>query len=706
MRGLGISLGSLALAWLIWGAILAQTSFKDLRVATFQDGLDLEGLGAASRASARVHRMQRALGYVRKWTAPVRTTAGLWSWVPRWGGDLRQADATLDYVDAMLEGADHLLKSTSALRGGASASTIARLLSGTQELELTKDEVRASLTALAKAERARGRLDAESLSSGVADRVRLLDEARPVLLNAARLSDKLLEARRLLLSTFNNSASDPRGTHQALVEAGAKAADLRASLEEAPTLAGLFGTTDQLDDLERAAGFLVKALGFEGPQTHLLLAQDDEEARPSGGFIAALWEVSFDQGSIASRRFMTSYEVDEGIPIAEWDEAPEGFKLGMGSPVIPFRDQNWWPDFPTSAARLRATYSRAQPNRPRTIIAVNQGALEALLRSTGPLDLGSENAGPVDDSNVREYLKLGQPVPIEERFASWDEQHYASYLLGSRLIAGLEGGEPEHIARLLVGVLAAADAGDLLADTTDPEGEVLLGRLGWNGSLPSFETDSFYWVDSNVFGPKASQDLERAFTYKIDLRPSGDAVAQLTVSYRNPRPLSSGACVQPAFSPSPACYWLLFRLYLPARVSPTSLPSLPLPETALGAPALPPGSETVAVDRNGGAPPGSATKISGLAVIRPGESKQWQFEYALPHAARSEDGLWTYELALPQQPGVRVDEVTVKVRPPFGSCVVATEPTAAIRTPHLEWSLQPARGGAVSVTYRLGGANC
>ena len=609
------------------------------------------------------------------------------------------------YEGIMLESAHNVVSIARALPDGGDGITARDLISVTEVLDRQEEAVGAAIQALARADGFRERLQVGRLSSQTADKIEFLDDLRPALDGTAWLLTSLLDVRESMLSGFADDTGEADRMHAALLATAQRSANLRVALDGSSRLSSLLDSSveradEALSDLELAMRFLIDSMGFDGRRVHLVLAQDDEEMRPSGGFIGALWEIAMERGTIADQRFLSSYAVDENVPISEWDEAPESFKIGMGSPVIPFRDQNWWPDFPTSAARLRETYSRAQGIEPSLVVAINQTVIESILLQMGPLVLGSASGDKVDTEAVRAYLRQGRPVPPgEPRFAGWDDERYATYVLGEALLARFELGDSQRIARIFEGILGAAAEGDLVVSARDLAGADLFSRLGWDGAVPDFHSDGFYWVESSLYGRKTSQDVGRSFDYQVTLDANGGATGRLTVRYENPPGEPTGPCVQPSIDNNPPCYWMLFRLYLPAGTVLTQQPSLPLPETALVVPAREPGMETVVVRTGADGFKASTVEVSGLAVVEPDATGEWTFAYTLRDAASVVDGTWTYSLELPRQPGVRNAAVDVTVHLPPGACATSTTPEAARQAPELAWPFPPGQATDVSVKY-------
>ena len=110
-----------------------------------------------------------------------------------------------------------------------------------------------------------------------------------------------------------------------------------------------------LDEAISASRFLWEFLGFDGPKTYLLLGQNQKEIRASGGFIGVAVRVTVHGGELGDLVFEDSTLIDRP-PLTNNPTPPEGlfWYLWMGN--LLFRDSNWNPHFPASAAKVAEIY--------------------------------------------------------------------------------------------------------------------------------------------------------------------------------------------------------------------------------------------------------------------------------------------------------------------------------------------------------------
>jgi hypothetical protein len=470
---------------------------------------------------------------------------------------------------------------------------------------------------------------------------------------------------------------------------------------------------EQLQRISLSAAVARDLLGFDGQRLVLVLGQDDEELRPAGGFIGTVWALEFDHGRLASSRVQSSYAVDESIPLEQWMRSPAGFAMSFDADVIPFRDQNWWPDFTYSAARLRETYERGQGARPHAVVAINQRSLEAILSAIGPIEILPGRS--VGAEGLRSFLRQGiEPAPGTVTPSDIDPRRYAAQLLGAAIIRRISEGGSLDLFRLALSLNRVTSEGDLLIDVEAAPARAALRELGWDGSLARFPADGWYWVDSNTYSPKISQQIVRAMRHSVEIQPDGSAINRLTVRYENPvdapeaTPGGRRGCVQPAAPGTPPCYWIFARLYLPAGSQIVGAPSFQTPSGAARAGRSPESTPATTAPANTLhiVPTGNHIEVSGLAVVAPGASEEWEFVYRVPGASQPvRAGDWRYSSRIERQPGMPPTTVTVEIAAPPGACITNVDGVGGVGGKmSLFWSLT--RDRDLSVDYSFDPGRC
>jgi len=121
--------------------------------------------------------------------------------------------------------------------------------------------------------------------------------------------------------------------------------------------------------------------------TYLVLAQNNDELRPTGGFISSIGTLSVAQGIPHFGPFADSYRVEDWTK--PHPDPPEPLREQMGLDLWVTRDANWWPDFPTSARAVAELYELNQGQQVGGVLALDMAAATRLLEVLTPLQLPS-----------------------------------------------------------------------------------------------------------------------------------------------------------------------------------------------------------------------------------------------------------------------------------------------------------------------------
>ena len=114
-----------------------------------------------------------------------------------------------------------------------------------------------------------------------------------------------------------------------------------------------------LDDAISGADFLYSLLGYDGKRTYLLVGQNPNEIRATGGFIGIAVEVKVDKGELIDLVYHDSVLVDQE-PLTDNPRPPEGLFWYLWMGRLLFRDSNWNPHFPSSAAKVAEIFTLGQ----------------------------------------------------------------------------------------------------------------------------------------------------------------------------------------------------------------------------------------------------------------------------------------------------------------------------------------------------------
>jgi hypothetical protein len=436
----------------------------------------------------------------------------------------------------------------------------------------------------------------------------------------------------------------------------------------------------------QAARIAPNLLGGDGPRTYLVLAQNDDERRPTGGWISGVGLVAADGGRVTNVAFHDSYSVDN-LTVSH-DSPPDALLRTMWAEMWLLRDSNWSPDFPTSAQVAERILQRDQGVTVDGVIAVDQEALRLLVVAMEPLTLQSTTK-PVTGANLLEVIRSTwtQPRPGLTPSGQWgDWQGHRKDVMTDLVTAMLEKVQvrPGNVdpSRLAEALWDGLKERHILVYLHDPEVAALLTSLKWDGALLSAGGDYLQVVDANVGFNKVDPRVQRAIDYQVDLSNPNQGQAIVTVRYLNQSPSQPEPCIQGAEERLTyeegmvGCYWDYVRFYVPEGSQLLEPERAPLPSGSL-------------LYRYGFVPLGDAGPDSGpvekgktafglFFVVPPGEARDVQLHWRLPTGMvyHDQDGLH-YRLTVQKQSGTPAIPLRVTVHLPLGVQVVDAIPEPA-----------------------------
>ncbi len=416
-------------------------------------------------------------------------------------------------------------------------------------------------------------------------------------------------------------------------------------------------------------------LGADRPRTYLIILQNEDELRPTGGFISAAGRVTLDAGKIVTLTVNDAYQVDDftkpyGDPPAPlWDI--------MGSQLWLFRDSNWSPDFPTSAHKMIELYTYTQGGNFDGVIALNQNVVEALAVGLGSLTIDAAQP-PLTAQTIRAYMRNAWAPSGQKDVGAWYNQRkdFIGRVMQAMLDRVLNQTGDINWGELTRALNAVLNSHDLLIMLIDPVLNEPLRETGWDGSLPDVSSDFLMIVDANLGFNKANSLIDEAYTYTVQLNPDRSAAAQLAVNYTHrgapaaecPHKVTPYTLTTTYDLLAQQCYWNYRRILVPADATLIDATRHPIGLGELLTGVTSDGVTTTSLE-------GNKTAFSTLVLVRRGQSIESRVSYALPIGTVQPDGAQSaYHLHVQKQAGAGHWPLTITVNAPPGQRIVEAQP--------------------------------
>lgn len=566
--------------------------------------------------------IRQDVGQLEQETAPFMPLAAHMGWVPRLGALLAAAPHLLEMADAGTEGLVY------AVEGFKPALTLLsaedRPETPMPELMQTLDEAEAEMTLLAPA-----------LERVAAARDQIERE------------DELPAQIQMLLAEFD---------------------------ERRELILGLPHIARVLPDI----------MGVESERTYLIIAQNEDELRATGGFISGVGLMRVSGGNIVDITFQDANVIDPWWEKPyEWP--PEPMVQLMGLELYLFRDTNFWADFPTSAEQAITLYQYSQDfGAIDGVLAIDQQFLALLLGVTGPVEIADLDL-QIDQKNAIRELRSAWGANEGEETEEWLESRKdflgpLAAAMRSRMENNLTTMDPLFLADTMMTAMAEKH---LLVYMRDPAVAAELDKLNWDGRLETAPGQDFLMaVDTNVGYNKINPMINASLGYRVELNNDGSGLADLRLRYQHEGEDSGTPCSQLAASDVYAlagsyeelitgCYLNYLRVYVPLGSELLSASQHSAPPSAF-------------VNQSGWDRPAFTapehplvTTFVNFFMLPEGESLETSFQYQLPVVTISTEDTQVYHLQVFKQPGAPHRPVTISVTLPEGAGLVSTNPAGA-----------------------------
>ena len=402
---------------------------------------------------------------------------------------------------------------------------------------------------------------------------------------------------------------------------------------------------------------LPELLGADGERHYLIIAQNSDELRPTGGFVSGVGLVRVAQGKIAILQFEDSYAVDNHAQ--PHPPAPEALRRLMGTELLFLRDANWSPDFPTSARILSAIYKLDRGIAVDGVVAVDLFAVRAFVAALAPLSIPDVEV-PITGDNVIAQIKAAwdepvEGVTVEQNIGEWVRRR-KDFMpsLVQAMMERMAAGEVD-LRRLGSALMSVAAEKHLLVYLDHAAAQAVISAIGWDGSIQPGTQDYLAIYDTNFGYNKVNALVTRRTDYQVAWEQEG-WTARLTLTYTHPAPAMAEPCKHESVyghtydDLTHRCYWDYLRVYAPAG------------SQLLASEGL----EAIEVEEG----EAGAAMITGEFVLPPGTTHTVRLTYRLPDAVVQEG---VYRLRIQKQPGTAAMPLRVALRGQPGSLWISED---------------------------------
>lgn len=401
---------------------------------------------------------------------------------------------------------------------------------------------------------------------------------------------------------------------------------------------------ETLNSLNLISQVAPKALGAESARNYLLVFQNSNELRPTGGFIGSLGKIILEKGRLTQVKIIDVYDIDGQIDDRKIEVVqPKFLSDNLKTEYLHIRDANYSPSFPESAERIRELYTQVSNETIDGVIALDLSTIEGLLKITGPIFLPTFNE-TINENNIFERAQFHSEAAY---FPGSTQKKTFLSILAQQLIDNIFSLDKRKYFNLFKEVKNLLGQKHILVYL--PDEQSIVSQLNWDGRVLNSTNDYLMVVDTNVGSTKSNYFIERSLDYHLERNNrEGEYLSQLRVSYKH-----NGT--SDAWPGGP--YKNFLRVFVPKK---TALLKVILSEN---------GSSEEGIDITGKTEIGDdlgKTFFSITFTVETGKSDTLVFTYVLP-AGTIPLPENRYSLTVQKQPGTKSDGFKFKFKLPFGA---------------------------------------
>jgi hypothetical protein len=385
--------------------------------------------------------------------------------------------------------------------------------------------------------------------------------------------------------------------------------------------------------------------GYPNTSRFLILLQNNDELRPTGGFIGVYGILESRNGEILSIDTDDSYHLDMPASLSpNWQTAaPAPLKKYLEVEKWYFRDSNWSPDWPTAARQINEIYTGENAaigtsTEPFTgLVAVTPDLIGDLLTLVGPITVKGEN---YDAGNFQTLLQYNVEVAYKDRnISSWDRKDIVDELmkeLQGRLVK-LNASQLSDLIKVIGNNISRKN---IQVYFPNAGWQRLAEEIGMSGEIKNPASDYLMVVDANLGAFKSDAVIKKNISYTLNQNTNG-LTAMVRLDYTH----------EGGFDWRTTRYRSYTRVYAPLGSRLMSLKGVD--ET----------TADISVTDDSSL---NKTVFGFFWTIEPGAHANVLLNYSLPDVINIQMKTGTYELLAQRQAGARITSLKAIYKPLSG----------------------------------------
>lgn len=280
--------------------------------------------------------------------------------------------------------------------------------------------------------------------------------------------------------------------------------------------------------------------GYPDPVSYLILLQNNNELRPTGGFIGTYGVLEINLGDIVKLETHDTYHLDMPASLNKNFNItpPDPLKAYLGVDKWFMRDGNWSPDWPISAKKIQWFYEEEMKAANRGsevmdfsgVIAITPEIITDLLYIVGPIEIDGKT---YDKDNFIDVLQYEVEMAFrEEGISEWDRKLVIGEILKELKIKlfNLPSNRWMELADIFKKNISEKN---ILVYLNNEYDQKISADLNWGGEIKDSLCDYLMVIDANLAAYKTDRVMDKRIKYFLNEEPNGKFKARVEIIYKN-----------------------------------------------------------------------------------------------------------------------------------------------------------------------------
>jgi hypothetical protein len=279
-----------------------------------------------------------------------------------------------------------------------------------------------------------------------------------------------------------------------------------------------------LEELNRFSTTMNEILGKDRTQRYLFVFQNNNEIRPTGGFMGSMALADIDRGEITNLEIPGGGIYQMQGQLLENKIAP--YPMQLINARWELQDSNWFPDFPTSAEKIRWFYEKSGGPTVDGVIAINVSLVPNLLDLLGPIAL-PEYGKVLNSSNFVNELQWAVEYEYDR------EENKPKQIISDMapiLLDKIFSAKGEDLLSVIKTFKTSLDEKDIQMYFRNEGVQTKIASYNWTGELKQTSRDYLSIVDTNIGGYKTDAYIDQNYDLSSEIKDSGEIVNTLKIT--------------------------------------------------------------------------------------------------------------------------------------------------------------------------------